>query len=268
MNSKNIIPTGFRLLNEILGGGFRNGSLNVIGSRPGMGKTTFAMQCAADMSKSTEKPIYIFSLELSSKQIKTICMDNSNRIIIDDIDDIPWITLSEIRKRLAEAPDIAAIFIDYLQLIDSSAQWYHEGMAEIAEGLRSIAKEMDIQIICTSQLTRAIDHLVWRKDFHPILSDIEESIRQNADTILFVYRDSYYDETADHSTAEIGILKNPYGDCKALPFHWSIPNFSECGIDEMIEYSCAKGQTEFTAFLLEYKNKHSDFTDINKMFSF
>lgn len=262
MNSENIIPTGFRLLNKILGGGFHNGSLNVIVSRPGMGKRSFAIQCAADMLKSTEKPIYIFSLELSSKQIKTRCKDNSNRIIIDDT---PEITLSEIREKLAEAPDIAAIFIDYFQLIELRAPWNHGGAAEIDEELRSIAKETDVPIICTSQLTRAVD---WREDHRPLLSDIVEPLRHNADTIFFVYRDSYYDETADHSTAEIGILKNLYGDCKALPFHWSIPNFSECGIDEMIEYSCAKGQTEFTAFLLEYKNKHSDFTDINKMFSF
>lgn len=120
MISKNFIPTGFPSLNEALGGGFHNGSLNVIASRPSMGKTTFAMQCAANMSKSAEKPIYIFSLEMSSELVKKKYkdIDKENRIVVDDTAPI---TLSEMRTKLAEIPDIAAIFIDYIQLITTDS---------------------------------------------------------------------------------------------------------------------------------------------------
>lgn len=227
MNIKNFMPAGFTSFDKILGGGFHNGSLNVIASRPSMGKTTFAMQCAANMSRCTEKAILIFSLEMSSEQIKERYgeISNSNQIIIDDTAPI---TLSKIRAKIAEVSNLAAIVIDYIQLIttDSSKKGHFASVSEIAGKLKQIAIETDIPVICTSQLSRALD---LRENRHPLLSDIEEPLRQNADTILYVYRDSYYDKTADDSTAEIGILKNRYGDCKGLPFHWCFPKFSEYG---------------------------------------
>lgn len=227
MNSKNFIPTGFPSLNKILGGGFHNGSLNVIASRPGMGKTSFAIQCTADMCQNTEKSIYIFSLEMSSELIKKKYKDigRENHIIVDYTASI---TLSKMSTKLAKIPDIAAIFIDYIQLIttDGSEKGHFASAAEIAGELKLIAKETDIPVICTSQLSRALD---LRENHRPLLSDIEEPFMQNADTILYVYGDSYYDKTADDSTAEIGILKNHYGDCKVLPFHWCFPKFSEYG---------------------------------------
>lgn len=94
--------------------------------------------------------------------------------------------------------------------------------------MKVIAKETDIPVICISQLSRSVE---LRENHRPSLSDINGLFRQNADTILYVYRDSYYDKTADNSMAEIGILKNHYGNCKILPFYWddSFSEFSEYG---------------------------------------
>ena len=212
MNIKNFIPTGFPSLDEIAGGGFHNGSLNVIASRPGMGKTTFAMQCAVNMSKDTEKAILIFSLEMSSEQIKEKYEEigNSNQIIIDDT---ATITLSKIRAKIGEVSNLAAIVIDYIQLIttDSSKKGHFASVSEIAGELKQIAIETDIPIICTSQLSREID---LRKDHRPLLSDIAEPLSRNANTILYIFRDSNDGKTADDSMTEIGFLKNCYGDCK------------------------------------------------------
>lgn len=184
---------------------------------------------------------------MSSEQIKKKYKDinKENRIIVDDTAPI---TLCEMRTKLAKIPDIAAIFIDYIQLIttDSGEKRHFASAAEIAGELKLIAKETGIPVICTSQLTRAADE---RKDRHPILSDIKEPLRQSADVILSVYRDSYYDKTADQFAAEIGVLKNLYGGCMTLPFQWSFPKFVECGIDEAIECSGEQGQTQSTARL-------------------
>ena len=218
MSNKNIIPTGFNALDEALYGGFHNGSLNIIAARPGMGKTTFAMQCAAGMSKNSDKKIYIMSLEMSAEQVKRKFSDISKieRIIVDDSAPI---TFSQIRKKLMGIPDIAAVIIDYIQLITaiSSLKGAFANLTEEAQELKRLAKDLDVPIICTSQLSRQVDE---REDHRPLLTDIEP-LRQNADVILSLYRKGYYDRTADNSTTEIGILKNSYGECIILPINWN-----------------------------------------------
>lgn len=221
MTNKKIISTGFQSLDETLGGGFHNGSLNVIAARPGMGKTIFAMQCAYGMAKNTEGQIYIQSLEHSSDQVKKLITDigEDKRIIIDDT---PAVTPTQMRKNLAGVPDLAAIVIDYVQLMklnyNADKQSSTRSYNEIAEELVSIAKELNVPIICTFQLTRALEK---RRDCHPVLSDFNASFEPYADVILSIYRYSYYYGTMGaSSSAEIGVLKNNYGECKALPFHW------------------------------------------------
>ena len=226
MSNKNIIPTGFNVLDEALYGGFHNGSLNIIAARPGMGKTTFAMQCAAGMSKNSDKKIYIMSLEMSAEQVKRKFSDISKieRIIVDDSAPI---TLSQMRKKLMGIPNVAAVIVDYIQLItaNGSVKGDFANLTEDAQELKQLAKDLDVPIICTSQLSRQVDE---REDYRPLLPDIE-SLRQNVDVILSLYREGYYDRTAADSTAEIAILKNNYGDCNVLSLYWDnySPKFSE-----------------------------------------
>ena len=222
MTNKNIIPTGFQSLDEALGGGFHNGSLNVVAARPGFGKTTFVIQCAYGMSKNTERQIYIQSLKCSSDQVKKIISDTGkdNRIIIDDTAPL---TLSQIRKNLTDISDLGAVIIDYFQLIqpnaDTGAQSFVRNNNEIVGELALMAKELNVPVICTSQLSSALEE---RQDCRPILSDLDRhgAFTQNSDVVIFLYRDAYYNRhnTRDNS-AEVIISKNCYGDCKTLSFY-------------------------------------------------
>lgn len=167
MKYENVISTGFQSLDEVLGGGFHSGSFSIIAARPGIGKTTFAMQCAAGMIKNTEKKIYILSLEMDSEHIKKKYSDLSedNRIIIDDT---ALITHSQLCANLNGIPDLGAVIIDYFQLINTDSRVC--GQKEIVRELKQIATELDIPVICTSQFPSITEE--QRKNYRLVLSNL------------------------------------------------------------------------------------------------
>lgn len=222
MKCENVISTGFRPLDKILNGGFRGGSLNVIAARPGMGKTTFAMQCACAMAKNTDKKIYIFSLESPSNHIKKKFAGscNQDKIIIDDSAPIKP---SQIRTKLSKISALGAVMIDYFQLLrleDGDCEQNATIRANTLSGeLKRIAREFDVPVICTAQLSRSVEE---RQNQRPILSDLDKnngSLVQDADVILFLYRD-YYSTKEDRSVTELIVAKNRYGSCGNLSLCW------------------------------------------------
>ena len=231
MKCEDAISTGFQSLDKVLNGGFHGGSLHVIAARPGMGKTIFALQCAAGMAKVTDRKIYIFSLEMSRDYVKEkyaeLCTRDS--VILDDTAPI---TLSQIRTRLAGISDLGGVFIDRFQFLQSDDDPCGKNASsadEISRELKLIAKEFDIPVICTSRLPRSLEK---RRDCHPVLRDLDKGsggLVQDADVILFLYRQAYYTEMENPTEAEIIVAKNRFGSTANLPFRFAgnIPQFSE-----------------------------------------
>lgn len=239
MNCENTISTGFQSLDKVLNGGLHGGSLNVIAARPGMGKTIFALQCAAGMAKNTGKIIYYYLLEMFPDYVKEkyaeLCVRGG--VILDSafiLDDTAPITLSQIRTRLAGISDLGGVFIDCIQFLQSDGDPCGKSVSiadEISRELKRIAREFDIPVICTSRLPRSLEK---RRDCRPILKDLDEvsgGLMQDADVILFLYRHAYYgtEDLKDPPGAEIIVAKNRFGSTANLPFRFegNIPQFSE-----------------------------------------
>ena len=230
------ISTGFHSLDLKLGG-FQNSDLIILAGRPGMGKTAFAInlaiQAATSFFNSSSKAVGIFSLEMSAEQLATrmISMNtgidslrlrsgnfrHEDHMAISSaaihlgklplfIDDSAGISISAIRTRarkLRRQHNLGMIFIDYLQLVQSSgnAESRVLEVSEITKSLKNLARELDIPIIALSQLSRAVDQ---RADKRPLLSDLRESgsIEQDADLVMFLYREGYYTSLANTAGAE------------------------------------------------------------------
>lgn len=245
------LSTGFDELNRRTGG-FHGGELILIAGRPGMGKSSFAVNIAEHVSISDKKTVAIFNLEMPREQIvnRIICSQalvNSNKIRTGDItgedwekigaivdrvatapmyiDDTASITVSEIRakcRRLKQTKDLALIVIDYLQLMQSSgrADNRQQEIADISRSLKILAKELNIPVIALSQLSRASES---RSDKRPMLSDLRESgaIEQDADMVMFLYRDDYYNkDTEDKNLAECIVAKNRSGETGTFKLGW------------------------------------------------
>ena len=225
----NGIDTGYKELNNYTGG-FQNSDLIIIAGRPSMGKTSLGLNIILNSAKyfmrkdSNKQSVGFFSLEMSSEQIASRILsietkiDNSkirvgklnnrefrnlsnkifhlNQIPII-IDDNPGLSISMIRskaRKMKRENNIGMLFIDYLQLISSDKRYKENRVQEIAEisrGLKIIAKELNIPVITASQLSRAVE---LRENKRPILSDLRESgnIEQDADIVIFIYREEYY----------------------------------------------------------------------------
>ena len=241
------IPTGFRLLDTVLTG-LGRGDLIILAARPGMGKTSFALNIATRVAMQQKVPVAIFSLEMTKEQL-------TNRILsaeagIDSqafrtgalrsedweylalateklhdapiyMDDTSGITITEMKAKIRRVnqdptrPNVGLIVIDYLQLMRGSSKSSMENRAteisEISRGLKGLAREMEVPIIALSQLNRGVDA---RADKRPMMSDLRESgaIEQDADIIMFIYRDWVYNkETGDPNLAEIIIGKQRNG---------------------------------------------------------
>ena len=253
MNDSGItgLDTGFSELNRRTGG-FHGGELIIIAGRPGMGKSSFAVNIAEHISISNKKTVAVFNLEMPKEQIvnRIICSQalvNLSKIrtgemtgedwekigaIVDRIatapmyiDDTASITVSEIRakcRRLKQTKDLQLIVIDYLQLMQSSgrADSRQQEIAEISRSLKVLAKELNIPVIALSQLSRASES---RSDKRPMLSDLRESgqIEQDADLIMFLYRDDYYNKDTDEKNlAECSIAKNRSGEPGTFKLGW------------------------------------------------
>ena len=243
------LPTGYPELDRQLTG-LNKSDLILIAARPGMGKTAFALNLALNAAKKSEKDVVLFQLEMSkdqlasrllsqealidSQKLKTGELDPddwvkiaraSNRLAKTHIyvDDNPAVTVAEIKAKCRRLGDnLGLIVIDYLQLMQSGKRTENRvnDIAEISRSMKIMAKELDVPVICLSQLSRAVEK---REDKHPLLSDLRESgaIEQDADIVLFIYRDDYYnDESEDKNVAEIIIAKNRHGSTGSLKLQW------------------------------------------------
>ena len=244
------LSTGFRDLDVALTG-LNKSDLILVAARPGMGKTAFALNIALNAAKSSGKDVVVFQLEMSKDQLasrflasealldshklKTGSLNQDDWIKIARatsvlakthlyVDDNPAITVAEIKakcRRLGE--NLGLIVIDYIQLMQSGGKRSENRVQEVAEISRSLkimAKELNVPVVCLSQLSRAAEQ---RADKRPMLSDLREwgAIEQDADIVMFIYRDDYYDaESDDKNVAEIILAKNRHGATGTVELQW------------------------------------------------
>ncbi|RDW16771.1 replicative DNA helicase [Oceanobacillus chungangensis] len=237
------VPTGFRDLDRITSG-FQPNDLIIIAARPSVGKTAFALNIAQNVAVNTDQNVAIFSLEMGADQLvqRMLCAEGNidaqrlrnGQLTADDwskltmamgslsnggiyIDDSPGIRVTEIRskcRRLKQEHGLGMILIDYLQLIQGSAnskENRQQEVSEISRALKGLARELKVPLIALSQLSRGVES---RQDKRPMMSDIRESgsIEQDADIVGFLYRDDYYDkETEKQNIIEIIISKQRNG---------------------------------------------------------
>lgn len=252
------IPTGFKDLDNITSG-FQNSDVIIVAARPGMGKTTLALNMAQHIGTREKLPVAIFSLEMSKEQLvmRMLCAQagiDAHRLrrgflTGDDwpklvravgplaeapiyIDDTPAISVMEIRakaRRLMAEHGLSIIFIDYLQLMRAHGRQENrqQEISFISRSLKALAKELNVPVVALSQLSRAVE---TRNDKRPILSDLLESggIEANADLVAFIYRDDYYhQDSQEKNIAEIIIAKQRNGpiDTVRLYFQDSFTRF-------------------------------------------
>lgn len=246
------VPTGFSDL-DYKTAGLHNSDLVLIAARPAMGKSAFALNIASNAAIKANVPVVIFNLEMSKSQLvnRMLCseaMVDSNKIrtgkIEEDdwgklatalgplseapiyIDDTPGISITEIRakcRKLKLEKNIGLIVIDYLQLIQGSGKRNssrEQEISEISRSLKILAKELDVPVIALSQLSRAAEQ---RQDHRPMLSDLRESgaIEQDADIVMFLYRDDYYNpDTEKKNIAEVILAKHRAGSTGTVELLW------------------------------------------------
>lgn len=221
------VPTGFFDLDVVLNG-LQKSDLIILAARPAMGKTAFALNIAQNVAIKAKVPVAIFSLEMSKDQLvqRMLCSEaeiDSQRMKTGNMQSKDWEKLADAMNAFAQAPvyiddtsgctitDIRAkcrrlkmeeknlglILIDYLQLMEGSGREDRmQQISAISRGLKILAKELDVPVIALSQLSRAVES---RTDKRPMLSDLRESgsIEQDADIVMFIYRDEYYRKTEE-----------------------------------------------------------------------
>lgn len=193
-------------------------ALIALAARPGVGKTTFAMNIAKYEAEYYNKNVVYFSFEMSEKQayVKYNIQDRSSIRIIDDAP----LTVSQMKEKLQNLGNVDLVIIDYIQLIQSESEEknrVHQFM-DIGSALKKLSQESNVPIIILSQLSRGIDN---RTDHHPILQDFRNysGIEVDADIIMFLYRDSYYTKGQGYyyDDLECIIAKNRYGKTETIP---------------------------------------------------
>lgn len=256
------LRTGFSALDQMTAG-LQPATLNVIAARPSMGKTAFALTIGLHAALQEKAAVGIFSLEMSSIQLVTrmLCSEarvdmsrvrngqlterdfhrlvetagkiGEARIFIDDNANMTVMELSSRARRLMKEQDLGLIIIDYLQLMSGSVgrgqgENRQQEISAISRGLKGLARELDVPVVVLSQLSRAVEA---RPNKRPMLSDLRESgaIEQDADLVMFIYRDEYYDKHSEkQGIAEVIIGKQrngPTGDLE-LQFHNSHVRFN------------------------------------------
>ncbi len=246
------VPTGFADL-DYKTAGMHGSELILVAARPAMGKSAFALNIATYAATRGNAPVAIFSLEMSKEQMvnRILCseaMVDSNKVRtgkIDDeewgkladasgilseskifIDDTPGISIMEIRakcRKLKLEQNIGLVVIDYLQLIQGSGKRgasREQEISEISRSLKILAKEINVPVIALSQLSRAVEQ---RPDHRPMLSDLRESgaIEQDADIVMFLYRDDYYNEESEKKNiAEVILAKHRAGSTGTVELLW------------------------------------------------
>ena len=247
----NGLPTGFNDLDTKLTG-LHKGELILVAARPSMGKTAFVLNIAHHVAVKEKVPVAIFSLEMSKESLVSRVLSVDSRVeaqairtgdvkdedwlkIIEStdnisrapliIDDNSSITLSEMRskcRKLKHTENIGLIIIDYLQLINpvGKVESHQQFISDISRALKGIARELEVPVIALSQLNRAVDS---RPDHRPVLSDLRDSgaIEQDADGVMFIYRDDYYNpDTEKKGIAEIIVAKQRNGSTGPIELAW------------------------------------------------
>lgn len=254
------IPTGFTDL-DYKTSGLQPSDLILVAARPSMGKTAFVLNIAQDVVLKSKKTCAIFSLEMSKEQLvnRMFAMDSyvnsqnlrtgnlteadweklvdsagrigSSRLIIDDT---PGISISELRskcRRFKLEHDLSLVMIDYLQLMSGnsrSSDSRQQEISDISRSLKALAREIDCPVIALSQLSRACES---RQDHRPMLSDLRESgaIEQDADVVMFIYRDDYYNkDSSAKNISEIIIAKQRNGPTGTVELAW-LPDYTKFG---------------------------------------
>ena len=240
--------TGFTLLDSITSG-LNKSDLIIIAARPGMGKTSFAMNIATNVARRAEKEVVTFNLEMSKEQLATRILSTealvdsntlrNGRINGNDwvklatsagflstlplfIDDTASMTVQQMKAKLRRTKNLGLVIIDYLQLMDSTSHSDNRVtvISEITRQLKIMAKELNVPVILLSQLSRAVE---GRTDKRPMLSDLRESgsIEQDADIVLFLYRDAYYNkESQQQNISECIVAKNRHGETGTVKLIW------------------------------------------------
>lgn len=257
-------PTGFSGVDRVLVG-MGNSDLVLVGARPGMGKTSFAMNVATNVASSSGKAVCIFSLEMSAEQlvnrlISSEAMVDSKHLrsgqldqdewkkIADTaahlagmnilIDDTPGLSVTDMKAKLRHVQNLGLVVIDYLGLMSSERQSENRAVevGYISTNLKRLAKELNVPVLCCAQLSRGPE---GRTDKRPQLSDLRDSgsIEQDADVVMFLYREEYYktDRATDNkemSVAEVIIQKNRHGSTGNIKMGWIGPYTKFIGIDE------------------------------------
>ena len=247
------IPTGIGELDATITGLTRN-DLIILAARPGMGKTSFALNIARHASVVCGRRVAFFSLEMGREQLASRMLSSESYVqstklrtgelseaewtrLIEggDIlskaelyfDDTPGITVPEMKAKIRRLQDVDLIIIDYLQLMNSAKRIDNrvQEISEITRNLKIMAKELNVPVIALSQLARSSDK---RNDHKPVLSDLRDSgsIEQDADIVLFLYREAYYPgegesrEDMNQNKSECIVAKNRHGESKSVPLHW------------------------------------------------
>jgi replicative DNA helicase len=236
-------PTGYVDLDEMLSG-LQPNALVVVGARPAMGKTSFALGMAANAALQAQRPVLFFSLEMSNLEItqRLLCSEarvdatrvRNGRLTAQDwekithtvgrladapvyVDDNPNVSVMEIRSKArklkSKIGDLGAVFVDYIQLMTgrSGAESRQVEVAEISRGLKILAREIETPVVALAQLNRSLEQ---RADKRPMLSDLRESgsLEQDADVVLFLYRDEVYNrDSPDQGVAEVIVAKHRSG---------------------------------------------------------
>ena len=251
------IPTGFIDL-DYKTSGFQPSDLILIAARPSMGKTAFVLNVAQHMAFKVNKTVAVFSLEMSKEQLVNRLLSLESRVdsqsirtgnLTDDdwgkliegagiigksnliIDDMPGISIADLRSKCRKYKmemDLGIIIIDYLQLMTGSkkSESRQQEISEISRSLKEIARELNVPVVALSQLSRAVES---RPDKRPMLSDLRESgaIEQDADVVMFIYRDDYYNKDTDKKNiAEIIIAKQRNGPIGTVELVW-LPNYTK-----------------------------------------
>ncbi len=244
------IPTGIKALDDTITG-LNRSDLILLAARPGMGKTSFALNIAANVAIKQNKKVAFFSLEMTKEQLTSRMLSTESEVegtklrtgkistnewarLIEAgdvlsktqiyLDDTPAITVPEMKAKLRRLKSVDLVIIDYLQLMSGTKK--NEGrvqeISEITRNLKILAKEINVPVITLSQLSRASEQ---RSEHRPMLSDLRDSgsIEQDADIVMFLYREDYYannEDISDKNSGECIIAKNRHGEVRSIPLRW------------------------------------------------
>ena len=241
--------------------GLNKSDLLLLAARPGMGKTSMALNVALSAAKESGKTVAIFSLEMSREQLVTRLIASeglveNTRLVTGNlresdwqriaeaasslsridirIDDNPLLTVADMNAKCRRLENLGLVVIDYLQLMTSaggkgySGENRQQAVSDISRMLKIMAKELQVPVLCLSQLSRANEK---RDDKRPMLSDLRESgaIEQDADIVLFLYRDDYYNSDSEkRNVAECIVAKNRHGETGKVELRW-MPEYTAFG---------------------------------------